>query len=177
MKTTRFLFLAFSLLFLAVTSCRNAGQKDNLEDKTSEASIRQRIGQMMKVEVFTKDNRTRYLGKELCELYDKIEPFSQKGDGNLYLDFQWAGKVLDACCEDTTIRKATLKELRVVSDKAAEADINFVDPPCYNWNYTLLLGFNGEEWMIEDVIWKHEDGSATKETEEAKGYLAEFNKE
>ena len=173
---SRFLLIGCAVLFLAAASCKNGSQAGGADDKTSEAAVRQRIEQMMKVEVFTKENRTQYLGKELCELYDKIEPFSEKGDGNLYLDFQWAGKVLDACCEDPNIRKATLKAVRVLSDKKAEADVNFTDPPCYDWNYTLLLEFNGEEWLIEDVVW-HNEGGDSKETDEAKAYLAEMTKE
>ena len=176
MKMSRFLFIASAIFLVAVASCKNGCQAGGADDKTSEDALRQRIEQMMKVEVFTKENRAQYLGKELCELYDKIEPFSEKGDGNLYLDFQWAGKVLDACCEDPNIRKATLKAVRVLPGKKAEADVNYVDPPCYDWNYTLLLDFNGEEWIIEDVVW-HNEGGDSKETDEAKAYLEEMNKE
>ncbi|MBP5518048.1 MAG: hypothetical protein J6X91_05265 [Bacteroidales bacterium] len=173
---SRFLFIASAIFLVAVASCKNGGQAGGADDKTSEDALRQRIEQMMKVEVFTKENRAQYLGKELCELYDKIEPFSEKGDGNLYLDFQWAGKVLDACCEDPNIRKATLKAVRVLPGNKAEADVNYVDPPCYDWNYTLLLDFNGEEWIIEDVVW-HNEGGDSKETDEAKAYLEEMTKE
>ena len=175
MKMSRFLFIASAIFLLAAASCKSGGKAGGADDKMSEDAIRQRIEQMMKVEVFTKENRAQYLGKELCELYSKIDPFSEEGD--LYLDFQWAGKVLDACCEDPNIRKATLKEVRVLPDNKAEADVNFVDPPCYDWNYTLLLGFNGQEWMIEDVIWQHAEYEPTKETEEARGFLAEHNVE
>lgn len=175
MKMSRFLFIASAIFLLAAASCKSGGKAGSTDDKTSEDAIRQRIEQMMKVEVFTKDNRAQYLGKELCELYSKIDPFSE--EGVLYLDFQWAGKVLDACCEDPNIRKATLKEVRVLPGNKAEADVNFVDPPCYDWNYTLLLGFNGQEWMIEDVIWQHAEYEPTKETEEARGFLAEHNVE
>lgn len=173
---SRFLFIASAIFLFAVASCKSGGQAGGADDKTSEDALRQRIEQMMKVEVFTKENRAQYLGKELCELYDKIEPFSEKGDGNLYLDFQWAGKVLDACCEDPNIRKATLKAVRVLPGNKAEADVNYVDPPCYDWNYTLLLDFNGEEWIIEDVVW-HNEGGDSKETDEAKAYLEEMTKE
>lgn len=173
---SRFLFIASAIFLVAVASCKNGCQAGGADDKTSEDALRQRIEQMMKVEVFTKENRAQYLGKELCELYDKIEPFSEKGDGNLYLDFQWAGKVLDACCEDPNIRKATLKAVRVLPGNKAEADVNYVDPPCYDWNYTLLLDFNGEEWIIEDVVW-HNEGGDSKETDEAKAYLEETTKE
>ena len=175
MKMSRFLFIASAIFLLAAASCKSGGKASGTDDKMLEDAIRQRIEQMMKVEVFTKENRAQYLGKELCELYSKIDPFSEEGD--LYLDFQWAGKVLDACCEDPNIRKATLKEVRVLPDNKAEADVNFVDPPCYDWNYTLLLGFNGKEWMIEDVIWQHAEYEPTKETEEARGFLAEHNVE
>ncbi|MBO7562193.1 MAG: hypothetical protein J6T04_04825 [Bacteroidales bacterium] len=173
---SRFLFIASAIFLVAVASCKSGCQAGGADDKTSEDALRQRIEQMMKVEVFTKENRAQYLGKELCELYDKIEPFSEKGDGNLYLDFQWAGKVLDACCEDPNIRKATLKAVRVLPGNKAEADVNYVDPPCYDWNYTLLLDFNGEEWIIEDVVW-HNEGGDSKETDEAKAYLEEMTKE
>ena len=87
---------------------------------------------------------------------------------DVYMDFQWSGKVFDVC--NPVERTLTIEKIRMIDGAKAEADLFYEDPPCYEFRYTLLLEFKDGEWYIADVIWK--SATPTRETEEARKYIA-----
>jgi len=121
----------------------------------------------MKTEHIGLKERPLFYTDTLLGLYREIDCLKHIAN-DVYMDFQWSGKVFDVCSPDE--RSLSIEQIRMKSDTQAEADLFYEDPPCYEFRYTLLLEFKGDDWYINDVIWK--SATPTRETEEARKYIA-----
>ena len=175
MKATKFLAVAAICLAACVCSCKNNKQPAQDESKLTADYVKQRVEKMMTVDPVTEKDWTNLYTARLIDIYTRVKKAEENALTG-YMDFNWNGKVFDVCCEDSTKRVVTLKDVRITESRLAEADLNYVDPPCYNINYTLLLAFDGDEWYIDDVIWKGNPDLGSEdvlESQEAEGFIEE----
>ena len=166
MKISRLLLVFCAVISFAALSCKNGGQKQAAADKTSAAAVYRRVENLMKTEVIGRKQRPDFYTDTLINLYREIDCLKYIAN-DVYMDFQWTGKVLDVC--NPVERTLTIEAVRVTSENRAEADMYYEDPPCYEFRYTLFLEFNGDDWYIADVLWK--SAFPIRETQEARQYI------
>lgn len=167
MKAAKIIACAALCLAVCAISCKNNGKTAQGPDKHVAKYVKQRVEQMMKTEHIGLKERPLFYTDTLLGLYREIDCLKHIAN-DVYMDFQWSGKVFDVCSPDE--RSLSIEQIRMKSDTQAEADLFYEDPPCYEFRYTLLLEFKGDDWYINDVIWK--SATPTRETEEARKYIA-----
>ena len=176
MKATKFFAAAALCLAAFVYSCKNNGQNAQDTGKLTPDYVKQRVENMMKYNPIMAADMPKLFTARILELYKRVKEAEENAPAG-YMDFSWTGKVFDVCCEDSTKRVVSLKDIRITGERTAEADMNYVDPPCYNIDYTLLLLFDGDEWYIDDILWKRnpelEDSVDVLESQEAEGFIEE----
>lgn len=176
MKATKIIAAAALCLAACVYSCKNNGQKAQDDSKLTADFVKQRVETMMKSNPIMEADMPKIFTARILDIYKRVKEAEENAPSG-YMGFQWNGKVFDVCCEDSTQRVVSLKDVRITGERTAEADMNYVDPPCYNINYTLLLTFDGDEWYIDDILWKKEpsleDSADILESQEAEGFIEE----
>ena len=176
MKATSIIAFAAVCMAACVFSCKNKGQQATDSSKLTADYVKQRVEKMMTINPVTDRDWPNLFTARLISIYNRVRKAEENAPAG-YMDFNWTGKVFDVCCEDSTKRVVSLKDVRLTDSRLAEADLNYVDPPCYNIDYTLILAFDGDEWYIDDIIWKRnpalEDSEDTLESQEAEGFIEE----
>lgn len=176
MKATKFLAVAALCLAACVYSCKNNKQPAQDESKQTADYVKQRVENMMKCNPIMDADMPKLFTAKILDIYKRVKEAEENALSG-YMGFNWTGKVFDVCCEDSTKRVVSLKDVRITGERTAEADLNYVDPPCYNIDYTLLLVFDGDEWYIDDILWKRdpslEDSVDILESQEAEGFIEE----
>ena len=130
---------------------------------------------MMAIDPITPKDWPNVFTSKLIEIYNRAKKAEETALTG-YLDFQWNGKVLDVCCEDPAKRVVSIKDIRITGENSAEVDMNYVDPPCYDINYTLYLVFDGDGLLIDEILWKGDPALGSDdilESQEAEGYIEE----
>ena len=142
------LFAAIAFLAVMAMACQNAdngGKEQASKEKETEAQIKQRVEQMMKMhEVYDAD---KILTSELFDLQTKAQEVHFWA--NFFPGFQWDLAVQDACSEN---RGAVIEGVKLVDSLHCDVAMRYVDSVCYDTPYTLKLLMENGEWKIDDVL-------------------------
>ena len=118
----------------------------------TEAAVRQRVEAMKLVEYKDQDQiLTKGLMKELAHAHSIFNI----SESDLYVGFDWAPGILDVCGDKEPEIK--IDKVSVIDENRATVDMLYLDKPCYELPYQLLLLWEDGAWKIDDVAYGEQE--------------------
>lgn len=123
----------------------------------TEAAVRQRVEAMKLVEYKDQDQiLTKGLMKEIAHAHSIFNI----SESDLYVGFEWAPGLLDVCGDKEP--EVKIDKVNLIDDNRATVDMLYLDKPCYEIPYQLLLLWEDGAWKIDDVGYgEQEEGWGT----------------
>ena len=151
------LLVAIACLGLAFSACGKAPSKNAIE---------KRVQQLMAYNAHVQPEML--FTESMAQLNHDAMTTPDFATG--YQGFDWQGKVFDVCSEQGG--KVSIESIYVADDTNARAIMCYVDSGCYDFNYTVLLKWERDNWYIDNVLWTDRgDDMSASERDEAFDYL------
>lgn len=151
------LLVAIACLGLAFSACGKAPSKNAIE---------KRVQQLMAYNAYVQPEML--FTESMAQLNHDAMTTPDFATG--YQGFDWQGKVFDVCSEQGG--KVSIESIYVADDTNARAIMRYVDSGCYDFNYTVLLKWERDNWYIDNVLWTDRgDDMPASERDEAFDYL------